>query len=329
MFGEKQHGFRQRGKVKILLTALRELGFSSVINFGLYRLGLLSGHYFRLTRTVKKERGHVASSNASFVLKKYIEIPDQKRLQEYLDGITGKSSMGSLLDEAEEVVNGHMRLFGRELTPIFQHDAGELRHWTEYECGRVKIEKGDIKFIWEPARLGWIFTIARAYACCGDERFAIAFWDHLKVFLDSNPPYLGPNWISSQEAALRVIAMAFGWQVFSGSPQSTLERTRLLTEAVAAHAIRIPPTICYARAQNNNHLLSEAVGLYTAGVLAPDHPRAADWRKKGWRIFHQGLRKQIDPSGAYIQHSTNYQRLMLQLGLWMQFNCKCSRGRFP
>jgi hypothetical protein len=87
---------------------------------------------------------------------------------------------------------------------------------------------------------------------------------------------------------------------------------------IAQHAARIPITLCYARAQNNNHLVSEAVGLYTAGVLLNTHPEAQDWRKLGWKWFNRAVNKQVSADGTYVQHSTNYHRLFLSLAVWMQ-----------
>jgi hypothetical protein len=121
-----------------------------------------------------------------------------------------------------------------------------------------------------------------------------------------------------------VLAFVFILQLFTGSPHTTPERSARLSQAIAEHAARIPPTLVYARAQNNNHLLSEAAGLYTAGLALPQHPAAIHWRSLGWRWFNRGLRSQIAPDGAYMQHSANYQRLVLQLALWM--NCLASNA---
>ncbi len=165
--------------------------------------------------------------------------------------------------------------------------------------------------------MGWAILLGRAYILGGDERYPVAFWGRLEEFLAANPPYLGLNWISAQEVALRLITLVFCWQIFALSPHSTPERASKLKSAIAQHAMRIPPTLVYARAQNNNHLLSEAAGLYTAGLALPDHPQATYWRSLGWFWFQRGLLMQIAPSGAYIQHSINYHRLMLGLALWM------------
>jgi hypothetical protein len=56
--------------------------------------------------------------------------------------------------------------------------------------------------------------------------------------------------------------------------------------------------------------------LYTAGLYLRDHPKAAGWRKLGWQWLNWGFQNQIDASGRYVQFSTNYHRLMLQLALF-------------
>ncbi len=135
--------------------------------------------------------------------------------------------------------------------------------------------------MWEPARFGWAFTLGRAYHLSGDEKYAAAFWQFFETFTDANPPCLGPHWMSGQEVALRLMAFVWAAQVFAASPSSTPERKSRLAASVAAHAARIPPTLVYARSQQNNHLLSEAAGLLTAGLALPDHPGAASWRRPG------------------------------------------------
>jgi hypothetical protein len=187
----------------------------------------------------------------------------------------------------------------------------------------------DIKFVWEPARLGWVYPLGRAYLLTGNETYSETFWQCLEQFLECNPPNQGPNWASAQEAALRILALVFASQAFSGSEQYTGERVRLLRAAIAEHAQRIPVTLAYARAQNNNHWISEAVGLYTAGVMLGEHPQAARWRRMGWAELHYALQNQIDETGEYVQHSTNYHRFIIQAALWAQAVARPAGDAFP
>jgi hypothetical protein len=279
-------------------------------------LGLRSGYYRRACDAAKAirqaERVDPLSARALW------QIPSAEDLQSVL----GKTGQAQLLAQADEIVAGQVRLFGGPPRAIQLALPGPLAHWTAYERGEpiaVEGADGDIKWIWEPGRLGWAYTLGRAYLISRDERYAAAFWHWIEIFLEANPPYQGPHWASAQEVALRLVALTFGWQVFGATGGDHPQRARSLAQAVAVHAQRIPPTLVYARAQNNNHLLSEAAGLYTAGLFLPTHPAAARWRKLGWRWFNQAIQEQVASDGGYGQHSTSYHRLMLQIALWVSF----------
>ncbi|MDW8226230.1 MAG: alginate lyase family protein, partial [Anaerolineales bacterium] len=135
--------------------------------------------------------------------------------------------------------------------------------------------------------------------------------------------------MNGQEVALRLMALAWSGQIFASARASTAERQAQLAQMLAIHAARIPPTLLYARAQHNNHLLTEAAALFTAGVLLPKHPSAARWRLQGWRWLNDGLQTQIDSYGEYAQHSTNYHRLMLQVVLWVHTLVEATHGMWP
>jgi hypothetical protein len=302
-------------RVLVALKALRQLGPRQVGLYGLYKFGLMTGHYRRLTSPARLAP---PVSNPPDALQPIFTLPSPADLQAVL-GVEGHAA---LLAEAEEIVGGRVRLFGAEPVPLSLTVSGNLAHWTDYERGHLPlpleaIPHGDIKYIWEPARFGWAFTLGRAFHLGGDERHAEAFWQAFETFTVANPPGMGPHWMSAQEVALRLMAFVWAGQVFEPARASSPERKRRLAEAVAAHAARIPPTLPYARSQHNNHLLTEAAGLLTAGLALPAHPQAERWRALGWRWLNRGLQSQIDSYGEYSQHSTNYHRLMLQVALWV------------
>jgi hypothetical protein len=221
-----------------------------------------------------------------------------------------------LLAEADEIVAGKIRMFGGAPVPLRLTGNWPLVHWTLFESGKFKVE-GDIKYVWEPARFGWAYVLGRAYHLTQSESYAEAFWKYFEDFTEANPPNLGPHWMNGQEVAIRLMALVWAGQVFETAAVSSVARRARHAGSVAAHATRIPPTLVYARAQNNNHLVTEAAGLYTAGLALPDHPQASKWRALGWRWLDWSFRQQISGHGEYIQHSTNYHRVMLQAALWV------------
>jgi hypothetical protein len=288
---------------------LSQIGVQPVLLNSLYRLGLATGHYKRV-----EARQQVIKNR---VLRPLFILP----APEELSAVLGTDGKEALLGEADEIVSGKVRLFGAQPVELNLSLPEKLEHWTAYETGKVPfpidhLPFPDIKFLWEPARFGWVFSLGRAYHLSHDEKYAESSWRNFETFTAANPPYLGPNWTSGQEAALRLMAFVWAAQIFRDSSSSTPERNAALSAAVASHALRIVPTLVYARSQQNNHLLAEAAGLLTAGLALPDHPRASRWCALGWNFLNKGLQSQIDSSGEYVQHSTNYHRLMLQLVLW-------------
>ena len=299
-------------RLSLAYKVLYELGFRSVSLNGLYRLGLFTGHY---RRTLNAELKGMDPGANNWQMAGPFPTPTAEEITK----IIGEAGKAGTLAEADEIVAGKAPLFGAGPVDLKLALDGPLADWTTYETGKIdlKVLTPDIKFVWEPARFGWVFTLGRAYVLSGEAKYAEAFWHDFEVFSQANPAYLGPQWMSAQEAALRLMVFAWAGQLFAGSAASTPERQAQLAGSIAEHALRIPPTLVYARSQRNNHLLVEAAGLLTAGLVLPGHPRASKWRESGWKWFNRGLQDQIDGYGEYSQHSTNYHRLMLQVVLWV------------
>lgn len=298
--------------LRLAWKAVSELGIAPIASYGLYKLCLKSGFYRRLTP--RHEVSFTSNGSHWMLHTDLIPLPDRQRLEKNYPAT-------ALFAEADEILSGTVRLFGKHTEPLVLSVHDPLMHWTK----SVETDN-DIKHIWEPARFGWAIILARAYHRSNNEDYARFFWRNTLAFLQSNPVNMGPHWISAQEVGLRLIALVFSIQVFAHSIHSTPQNIALLAQSIADHAERIPPTIIYARSQNNNHLISEAAGLYTAAAALPNHPRAPYWKRLGKKWLNYAFQSQIATDGTYIQHSTNYHRLMLQLGLWVN---AVQRHAFP
>lgn len=296
-------------RITLAQKAFRELGAAQVWQYTIYQVKLRTGWLRWITRDASREENSTAYR---FTQSSLFPIPTREALHHLL----GRAGLERLTQQADEIVSGKVSLFGNDPRPLALVPAPPLQHWTAY-AKRGATLQDDPREIWEHARFGWAFSLARAYYLTGEERFADSFWQYTERFLAANPPYQGPNWISAQEAGLRLVAFTILIPILSPSAHSTPERLSRLSHAIADHAKRIPPSLAYARAQNNNHLLSEAAGLFTAGVALPQHPEAKHWRQTGWEWFNRALLSQIAADGSYIQNSTNYHRLALQLALWV------------
>ena len=175
---------------------------------------------------------------------------------------------------------------------------------------------GDLKFIFEPSRFLFVYPLVRAYALTGDERIPQAFWSAIEDWASHSPPMGGPLWICGQECSLRILAWSFALHAFINSPSTTAERVALLVSMIAAHAWRTAQTIGYARSQRSNHLISEAVGLWTAGTILSRIGGRKGLAESGRAFLHEAVVDHITSEGVSQQHSFNYQRMVLHLLLW-------------
>ncbi len=313
---------------RLLIPALRELGIAALYQYGVYQFAMRSGLLRRRTkpylwsdRPLESWLRSDTSLEHALSHREPFFFETGNRLQEALQ----RFSSDDLRLEADEILAGRFRLFGGPPVPLgTPPDWGKVpltdekdslpldKHWTEYES-----ENGqDMRLLWEPARFGWAITLCRAYQFTGEPRYAAGVFDLLSSWLESNQPNRGPHWISGQESALRILALIFMWYALAESLETSPMRARDILIALAVHAERIPPTLSYARAQRNNHLLTEAVGLYSVGLLMPWFERSAEWKRLGRRWLIRALQDQVFDDGGYIQYSTNYQRLALSVCLW-------------
>jgi len=291
------------------LKAVFQIGLFENLNYLKYQC-LLKGGLFRfLTPTVSRNQ----SLSASFFNPAWLDFWPSKETV-----LLENTTSAETINQAEIILNGEFPQFGVNPSEIDLSPKNELRHWSQPVPPFSGTGKQDIKFIWESARFSWAIKLAQAFYLTGEEKYAQFFWKKYAEFSKANPLNLGPNWESAQEVALRLIALIISINLIKDAKSSTIKRKTDLYKSIADHADRIPPTISYAKAQNNNHLLSEAVGLFSAGIFLPEHPHARKWERLGLKWFHDAVNNQISEDGEYIQHSNNYHRLMLTLALWMK-----------
>ena len=296
-----------KSRFSVGVKYLFQLGLRPLALYALYKFGLITGHYKRLTS--ENPNFPIPNSHSLF------SLPSRDQLIQ----VIGEEGKSTLLNEADEIVNGKTRVFG-ELVSLDFNLPQPLRHWTEYEKSPALLSKfstphSDIKFLWEPARFGWAFTLGRAYHFTQDNQYAEAFWKHFESFTQNNPANLGPHWMNGQEVAIRLMSLVWADHVFESAPATSMERRAALHQSIFNHASRIPPTLVYAQSQNNNHLVTESAAIYTAGLFFKN----LKWQKLGWKWLNWSFQNQISGYGEYIQHSTNYHRVMLQTALWINF----------
>lgn len=178
-----------------------------------------------------------------------------------------------------------------------------------------ELPTGDIKAVWEMSRFSWIIPMAQNYRS-GKREALTQINEWFSDWTANNKPNCGPNWMCGQEASIRllhVIAASLILKQF-GKP------SRALVSFVESHLRRISATRAYAKAQRNNHVVTEAVALYTGGVFLASQEIQIGLRfqNQGYKLLNSELPKLVLEDGAFAQYSTNYHRMVVDLLVFVE-----------
>ena len=227
--------------------------------------------------------------------------------------------------EADAFARGYARIFAHRLVEVGRpdrwtrsvltgHSTDPYTHWSRLR----DTGSDDIKGVWELSRFSWAYALVRAWLRDGEERHVELFWSTLEDWMARNPPNRGPNWMCGQEAAFRLIAVTFAVQAFREHPATTDERLTLAARFADATSRRIEFHLDYALSQQNNHGISEAIGLQTAATFWPSLGGSPHWYHAAVTALAAQCTELIGPDGGFSQHSTNYHRLLIQLLTWSE-----------
>lgn len=302
-------------KIKLLLPLLPKLGFANVANVVGYRLALASG-LIKKALPAKNEY-HDPLFHGSYRLTHDLSC----------------SMAGSgVVDLAKDQLKGNVSYFSDQkynvgsppdwfLNPVNQkrYPDADL-HWSRLPD--FSNETGDIKIIWEASRFDWALVFARAYRVTGDERYSSALNKWSSDWTKKNPLNRGPNWKCGQEAAIRILQALLAAFLLNQHKSPASGLTRFVFE----HCSRIAQTVRYAIAQDNNHGVSEAAGLFVGGawleMVSNDTyvlHNAGRWLRKGRILLEDRVDRLIEKDGSFSQYSVNYHRLMLDILSMVEF----------
>ena len=138
----------------------------------------------------------------------------------------------------------------------------------------------------------------------------------LESWFIENPFNAGINWTCAQEASIRTINVLNCWNIIDGNFNNLPSRYPNRIEFIKKSVIRIYKTRFYAKAQENNHWLSESAALFiAANYLLYSSSKKNYFFKLILRIARSNLEKCVNKlimnDGSFSQYSTNYHRLVI------------------
>jgi hypothetical protein len=222
-------------------------------------------------------------------------------------------------DAARAARSGGVTLLGQTLRPArggarFHLDPATGGYWPrDVYCFdidyRGERRLGDVKYVWELNRLQYLQPVAALAAHESDEGLADFCLDEIESWIDANPPFLGVNWASGIELALRVVSILVVLGLI-GTDRVPVALRRKLRSCLAAHAYwlaRYPSRHSSA----NNHLVAEAGALFLLGTLWPELGISLD-AHAARRILTEQVEHQFHADGVGAEQSPTYTAFTLE-----------------
>lgn len=172
---------------------------------------------------------------------------------------------------------------------------------------------GDLKKAWEINRFQWTNILLTSYLLESNVERKKAIRDFvaeaLKQWLAQCPHEYSVAWACSQEISIRCLNWIWSIWLLEIKDHAVLAPVYNAIYLSAAHVFR---QIDFARAQRNNHAITESVFLIFFSKVFPQLPDAGKYREKGEDVLAECLEDQFFDDGGYIQNSHTYHRFALQ-----------------
>ncbi len=249
---------------------------------------------------------------------------DPGALSSAIAGIGG--SQDAVVAAADRILSGWIPAYGfTEFEighePDWHRDPETGRRWPDVFWADVDYRFddaiGDPRHVWEVNRHHHVVTLARAHFLTGEPRYAEAVWDHIRTWIDQNPPYRGINWSSALELGLRLISWGMAVDLVGTSGSRPGDARNLLT-SVALQARHICDNLSIYASSRNNHLIGEGVGLFVVGSVFPFFSRAPRWVRTGRALVESDVPAQTSMDGVCREQTLHYQAFVLEFCLAAQ-----------
>jgi hypothetical protein len=175
---------------------------------------------------------------------------------------------------------------------------------------RDESQVGDSKWIWELNRHQFLAPWALEYRRTGEERHAEAVVALVCDWIARNPRYVGINWSSALELALRILSWGIALDLCAASP--AVRRARPLIAVSVAQQARFIRRTLSMHSSANNHLLGELVGLMAAGAFFGDLPDARRHARFAARRLWREALLQNERDGVNREQAAYYHHYALE-----------------
>lgn len=223
-------------------------------------------------------------------------------------------------DIANEMRNANFPVFGSCWSFRDNHDWNRCQltchNWDnafyaaiDYRSGE---DKGDIRIVWEPARLQMLTPLALLYTKTQDTTFKSLYSEILADYRSKFQPYLGPHNVSVMEHALRILSVTFSLSLLEETEAERIIDDLNLSGFIMSHAHLVSSRLSL-HSSTGNHTIAEAASLVVAGYVFANSKDSKRWFEKGRSILVEQLIQQTYEDGGSREHASWYLKFIFEL----------------
>ena len=181
---------------------------------------------------------------------------------------------------------------------------------------RSEEQVGNVKQVWEIARLQHLTLLATAWYLTGDEAYANRVAAQLRSWYRDNPFLSGVHWTSGIEVGIRLISLAWIRRLLDGWPGvgGLFEDDGLAVQQIRWHQQYLDGFRSRGSSANN-HVIAEAAGQLVASCAFPWFPESKQWQRTSAALLERQLVRNTFPSGIGRELASDYQSFVAELGL--------------
>ena len=241
------------------------------------------------------------------------------------------------LEEAEHYLKHEYSFFAFE-----NHPYGDVMDWNRDDSTGKTVEQGyapdidfrdaekvgDVKYVWELARLQHLVRLAQAWRYSRDGRFATEIVAQITDFILRVPYMQNIHWTSGIEVGLRLISMTWAFHLIRDYPGLTANFCSLLVRSVDQHLAFIDRHYS-AYSSANNHLVAEASGVYFAASYWKNLKKSNHYRTCAKKRLVEEITKQVFSDGVSKEQTFGYSFFVWDLWLIPALIGDASGDSFP
>jgi hypothetical protein len=235
------------------------------------------------------------------------------------------AAAAAVLSAADGLLRGEWEALGVERADLadpdwFRDPVTGRRSDPDRYCFRTQHRSeavvGNVKQVWEIARLQHLTLAAAAWYLSREPAYAELAAAQLRSFWRENPFLSGVHWTSGIEVGIRLISFAWIRRLLSDWPgvAGLFEGSSLAVAQIRWHQQYLAGFRSRGSSANN-HVIAEAAGQLAGSCAFAWFDESDRWRRQSARLLEAELLHNTFPSGVGRELASDYQGFIAELGL--------------